>query len=408
MTMSSKSKVFINGENEVVDLQALLHDLILGAKNMRVVLGEGAHPHDAMNSTRGLVAVDDAEFGDFHRQVAIGFQAVLEDLHVPRTIHRLQGEDSFVLGLRDEHVLAKSLPMAGSLPERAVEHLGRIHFDVAELALAPPHVGNQRLEQGPALRVPENRAGPFFLKMEQIHFPPQAAMIPPLGFFQLLQIGRELICLGKGRCVDPLEHRLRRIAAPIGARDFHQFEGVADLARRGHMGAATEVEPVALLVDFQGLVGGDRLDEFDLESLAMRREPGRGFFACPNLLREGFVASNDLSHFHFDRGKILRRERLRAIEIVIKAVLDHRPDGDLRAGKERLHRLGEDMRGVVTDEFERSFVVAGEELNSAVARQGIGEVAQGAINRHRDGALGERWRNAFDNIKTADAGLECA
>jgi hypothetical protein len=56
---------------------------------MRVVLGEGAHPHDAMNRAGRLVAVDDAEFGDFHRQVAIGFEAVLEDLHVAGTIHRL-------------------------------------------------------------------------------------------------------------------------------------------------------------------------------------------------------------------------------------------------------------------------------------------------------------------------------
>src|ERR1700724_3017271 len=62
--------------------------------------------------------------------------------------------------------------------------------------------------------------------------------------------------------------------------------------------------------------------------------------------------------FFFDPGKILRRERLRAIEIVIKAVLDHRPDRDLRAGKECLDGLGEDMRGIVTHEFERSRVVA--------------------------------------------------
>src|SRR5580704_1828752 len=82
-------EISVNGKDEVVNLQALLHDLIPGAKNMRVVLGEGAHPHDAMNRAGRLVAVDDAEFGDFHRQVAIGFEAVLEDLHVAGTIHRL-------------------------------------------------------------------------------------------------------------------------------------------------------------------------------------------------------------------------------------------------------------------------------------------------------------------------------
>src|ERR1700730_2079950 len=176
----------VDGKDEVVDLQALLHDLIPGAKNMRVVLGEGAHPHEAMNRAGRLVAVADAKFGDFHRQVAIGFEAVLEDLHVAGTIHRLEGEDAFVLGHRDEHVLAKRLPMAGSLPKRTVEHLRGIDLDIAELALAPPHVGNQRLEQGPALGVPENRSRPFLLKMEQIHSPPQAAMTPPLRLLELL------------------------------------------------------------------------------------------------------------------------------------------------------------------------------------------------------------------------------
>src|SRR3977135_764296 len=97
------------------------------------------------------IAVDYSEFGDFHRQVAIGFKAVLEDLHVAGTIHRLQGEDAFVLGLGDEHVVAKRLPMAGSLPKRTVEHLRGIDLDIAELALAPSHVANQRLKQGPAL-----------------------------------------------------------------------------------------------------------------------------------------------------------------------------------------------------------------------------------------------------------------
>src|ERR1700730_10932521 len=181
-----ESEIPVDGKDEVVDLQALLHDLILGAKNMRVVLGEGAHPHDAMDRAGRLVAVDDAEFGDLHRQVAIGFEAVLEDLHVPRTIHRLEGEDAFVLGLGDEHVLAKRLPVAGSLPKRAVEHLRSIDLDIAKLALASSHVGNQSLEQGPALGVPENRSRPFLLKMEQIHFPPQAAMIPPLRLLELL------------------------------------------------------------------------------------------------------------------------------------------------------------------------------------------------------------------------------
>ena len=46
------------------------------------------------------------------------------------------------------------------------------------------------------------------------------------------------------------------IATPIGAGDLHQLERRADLAGRGHMRTAAEIEPLALPVDFQILVAG--------------------------------------------------------------------------------------------------------------------------------------------------------
>ena len=67
----------------------------------------------------------------------------------------------------------------------------------------------------------------------------------------MLEIGVELLLRGEGGRIDALKHRPVGIAAPIGARDLHQLEGVADLAGRRHMRAAAEIEPVALLVDLQ-------------------------------------------------------------------------------------------------------------------------------------------------------------
>ena len=45
-------------------------------------------------------------------------------------------------------------------------------------------------------------------------------------------------------------------------------------------------------------------------------------------------------------------------EVVVEPVLDHRSDGHLRAGEERLHRLGEHMRAIVADELERARILA--------------------------------------------------
>ena len=163
--------------------------------------------------------------------------------------------------------------MAGGLPQRPVEHLRRVDLDIARRLLAPAHIGDQRLEQSPALRMPEDRARPLLLEMEQVHLAAEAAMIALLGFLDLFEIGVEFVLLGESRRIDALKHRLVGIAAPIGAGDLHQLERIADLAGRGHMRAAAEIEPVALLVDFQILIRRNGVDQFDLEGLAVLLEP---------------------------------------------------------------------------------------------------------------------------------------
>ena len=236
---------------------------------------------------RRLVAMHHAEFGQTQRQVAIALQAVLEDLHMARAVHRLQRKPALVLGLvagglRREHVLAVPVPMAGGLPQRLVEDLRRV--DLAVVAgQAAAHIGDQRLEDGPALRVPEHHARAFLLEVEQVELAAELAVVALLGFLDLLEISVELFLLGERRAVDARQHRIVAVAAPIGARDLHQLEGVADLAGRGHVRAAAEVEPVALEVDLDRLVAGNGVDQLDLEGLALVAEHLLGLFARPRL-----------------------------------------------------------------------------------------------------------------------------
>ncbi len=227
-------------------------------------------------------------------------------------------------------------------------------------------------------------------------------MVALLGFLDLLQIGVEFLLFCERRAVDARQHRIVAVAAPIGARDLHQLEGVADLAGGRHMRAAAEIEPVALLVDLDGLVGRDRIDQFDLEHFAVVAEHLLGLLARPDLLGEGFVARDDLAHFLFDRGEVFRRERLVAEEVVIEAVLDHRADRDLRARPQRLHGFGQHVRGVVPDQLQCAGIVAGDEFDFGVALDWIGEIDDHAIERHRHRALGQRRRNALGDIEAGD------
>src|SRR4029450_9461892 len=100
-------------------------------------------------------------------------------------------------------------------------------------------------------------------------------------------------------------------AAPIRACDLHQPEGVADLARRGHVRATAQVEPVALEIDLEILAIGNGVGGLDFEGLALLGEDRSRLLAAPNLLSERPVAGDDLAHPGLDRRKILRRERLR-------------------------------------------------------------------------------------------------
>ena len=63
-----------------------------------------------------------------------------------------------------------------------------------------------------------------------------------------------------------------------------------------------------------------------------------------------------------------------AVEVVEEAVVDHRADGHLGAGPQRLHRLRHHVRGVVPDQLQRARVFARQEFDLGVLLDRIGEV----------------------------------
>ncbi len=174
------------------------------------------------------------------------------------------------------------------------------------------------------------------------------------------------------------------------------------------MRAAAQIEPLALPVDLDLLVLGDGIDQFDLEGFALVGEDGFRLLARPHFLGEGFVAGDDLAHLLFDGGQVFRGEGLVAGEIVIKAVLDDGSDGHLGAGIELLHGFGHHMRAVVADEFQRFGVVAGDDAHLAVLADGIGKIAQFAVEAERHRLLFQRFGDGRRQLAPRDAFLERA
>ncbi len=293
--------------------------------------------------------------------------------------------------------------MARGFPKRLVEDLRRVHLLVDARKLST-HIGGQRLEHAPALTVPEDDTRALFLEMEQVHFTAQLAVVALFGFRQDVQIVVELLLIRPGRTVDAGQHRIVAVPAPIGAGHLHQLEGRADLAGRCHVRTTAEVEPVALEIDLEVLVGRDRVDQFDLVGLALAGKDITSLVARPDLLGERLVALDDFLHPLFDLRQILGREGpvlagvgMDTLEVVVEAVFDHRTDGHLGTGPQFLHRLGHDMGRVVADEFQRTGVLPGDDLDRTGFDR-IGKVAQGAVERDGECLLGQRLGNCFGNL----------
>src|SRR5216683_4098379 len=142
-------------------------DLLLGAKDVAVVLSEGADAHDAVQGTRGLVARAHAEFAVAQRQIAVAPQGLVENQYVSRAVHRLDRVVA-LLRLGGEHVFPVVLPVARFFPQAAVEDLRAAHFEIAVFPVDTTHVLLDLLPDRPALRMPEHHAGRLFLYVEEI------------------------------------------------------------------------------------------------------------------------------------------------------------------------------------------------------------------------------------------------
>ena len=97
--------------------------------------------------------------------------------------------------------------------------------------------------------------------------------------------------------------------------------------------------------------------------------------------------------------EIVGMERLRLGEVVEEAVLDHRADGHLGAGPQRLHGLRHHVRGIVADQLQRLGIGAGDDLDGGVGLDRVGEVGELAVDDHRHGLLGKRFGDALGQLR---------
>ena len=217
---------------------------------------------------------------------------------------------------------------------------------------------------------------------EEVELGPQFAMVAPLGFLQLVQIGGQRLLRLPGRPVDPLELRPLLVAPPVGAGHPHQLE-MAQPAGRGNVRTPAEIgERVRVPVGADDgpagidLVGPrpDRLDDLRLNGWSANNSspsPRRMLVAD-----EGLVLGHDGAHLGLDPPQVVVAETGAAgqREVVVEAVLDDRADGVLGPRPQAEHGLGQHMGRRVPQHLAPGIGVGGDDGHLGPIDQGGAQV----------------------------------
>jgi len=220
------------------------------------------------------------------------------------------------------------------------------------------------------------------------------SLSPRPRLLEALEVVGEVLLGVEGRAVDAREHLAARVAAPVGARDAEQLERL-DAVRGGGVRPAAEVGEGAVRVQGHGVdarVADQVLDQLDLVVLPLAREAverraGRDVLALERLGRLDVLAHPGLERLEVGVGD---RDAVGELEVVVEAVLDRRPDRDLRPGIEVEHRGGQHVRRVVADEVERVLAVArGDDRDLVAVGQRPREVAKLPADLHGERRAGQ-------------------
>ena len=223
--------------------------------------------------------------------------------------------------------------MARLFVKRLLDEVARPDVLVAVAGLKLAHVTLHLVPDDFASRQKQRDArADVFRKGEKSQLLAQLAVVPLLGLLQLPEVMLQLLFGPKRHPVNPLEHRARFVAAPVGPGHVHQLEVRRDVAGTRHVRAAAEVGKApssiwaALFIKRERDLGGEVVDELELVRVANLAVTRQGLLAREFKTAQREVGLDNLAHPALYLPQILRGERARHVEVVVKAVLDNRAD----------------------------------------------------------------------------------
>ena len=173
--------------------------LLLGAVDVRVVLGHAAHPGQAVHHAGLLEPVHGAELEQPQRQLPVGPAAGPEDQVVERAVHRLEVVVRALHLHRRVHAVGVPLQVSGGLEQLALGDVRGVDERVPGLLVPLARVVLQLAADDAALGVEHGQAGADLV-----------------GEGEQVQLGAELAVVAAGRLLEQLQVRLQRVAGRPG------------------------------------------------------------------------------------------------------------------------------------------------------------------------------------------------
>ena len=168
------------------------------------------------------------------------------------------------------------------------------------------------------------------------------------------------------------------------------------------MRPAAEIGEIPLLVERDLFAFGEVFDEFDLILFGISGHQPDRVRAGQREALDGQIALDDVLHLRLDLAEVFLRDRRLEVDIIIEAVFDGRPDGELAGGEDRLYRLREDVRSRMAVDLKPVFVFEGDELDLGVAGNDAGEVDQPAVDAGADGGARQPFADVLRDLPAAD------
>ena len=312
------------------------------------------------------------------RQIPIRTQIRLKHHHRPRTVHRLN-RIVLAINLSRVHILLIMVPVPGLLPHPPRQNNRRLNLIVAITIMQLSPILDQRVFQHHAIRQEKREARRRLIRHKKPHLPPNPTVIPLFRLLQTLQIFTQLLLLRKRRPINTRQHRITLIATPISPRQRRQLKSL-NLPRRPNMRPRTQIRKLPLLIKGNHRILRQILNQLQLIALILFPIIINSLLTRHRELLNRQIFLHDLLHLSLNLLQLRLRNRPRKLYIIIKTILNRRPNRQLRIRKKPQHRLRQQMRRTVMERLLPIVILKRQNRHLSTLRHLSPQINQFTIN----------------------------